>query len=224
MQRQMQKTKVSRDEDLIAHGWPEDVWFHVDNLSSAHVYLRLPNPDSESWTSIPKALLTDCAQLTKANSIDGNKKDNITIVYTPWSNLKKSGDMAAGQVGFKDTKLVKKVLVETRENPIVNRLNKTKIEKFPDLRQEKAERERQQRTKERIAAQEKVGQIHESSGRSAHDLLTSWMQKKEDARIAEERAAIKYQKEHMYDDLHTDENMQASSNQDRASDFEDDFM
>jgi NFACT protein RNA binding domain len=31
------------DEDLIKWGWPEDVWFHVDKVSSAHVYLRL-NP------------------------------------------------------------------------------------------------------------------------------------------------------------------------------------
>lgn len=29
------------DEELIQWGWPEDVWFHVDKLSSAHVYLRL---------------------------------------------------------------------------------------------------------------------------------------------------------------------------------------
>ena len=29
------------DEELIKWGWPEDVWFHVDKLSSAHVYLRL---------------------------------------------------------------------------------------------------------------------------------------------------------------------------------------
>ena len=29
------------DELLIKWGWPEDVWFHVDKLSSAHVYLRL---------------------------------------------------------------------------------------------------------------------------------------------------------------------------------------
>jgi predicted ribosome quality control (RQC) complex YloA/Tae2 family protein len=37
---------VGRDkyenEDLIKWGWPEDVWFHVDNLSSPHVYVRLP--------------------------------------------------------------------------------------------------------------------------------------------------------------------------------------
>lgn len=29
------------DENLIKWGWPEDVWFHVDKVSSAHVYLRL---------------------------------------------------------------------------------------------------------------------------------------------------------------------------------------
>ena len=58
------------DEDLIKYAWPQDVWFHVDKLSSAHVYLRMP--DGMSWEDIPQALLTDCAQLVKANSIEGN--------------------------------------------------------------------------------------------------------------------------------------------------------
>lgn len=49
-------------------------------------------------------------------------------------------------------------------------------------------------------------------------------QKQEDARIAEERARMKWQKDHMYDDLHTEDNMQNSSNQDRDEDFLDDFM
>lgn len=62
------KDKVE-NEDLIKFGWDEDVWFHVDNLSSAHVYLRLKPGDS--WTSISQPLLEDCAQLTKANSIEG---------------------------------------------------------------------------------------------------------------------------------------------------------
>ena len=57
------------DEDLIKYAWPQDVWFHVDKLSSAHVYLRMP--DGMSWEDIPQALLTDCAQLVKANSIEG---------------------------------------------------------------------------------------------------------------------------------------------------------
>ena len=46
--------------------------FHVDNLSSAHVYLRLR--ESESWEKIPQAILDDCAQLTKANSIEGQQQ------------------------------------------------------------------------------------------------------------------------------------------------------
>jgi hypothetical protein len=47
--------------------------FHVDNLSSAHVYLRMNEGDS--WETIPKDLLTDCAQLTKANSIEGRSPE-----------------------------------------------------------------------------------------------------------------------------------------------------
>jgi hypothetical protein len=113
--------------------------------------------DNETWDAIPEELLMDCAQLTKANSIEGNKKDNITVIYTPWSNLKKDGSMATGQVGFKDNKKVKRVYVSQRENVIVNRLNKTKVEKHPDLRQEKEDRERELRKIERIAQQEKVG-------------------------------------------------------------------
>lgn len=63
-------------------------------------------PEGADWENMSKELLTDCAQLTKANSIEGNKKDNITVVYTPWSNLKKDGSMAVGQVGFKDSRKV----------------------------------------------------------------------------------------------------------------------
>ena len=36
----------------------------------------------------------------------GNKKDNVTVIYTPWSNLRKDGSMATGQVSFKDQKKV----------------------------------------------------------------------------------------------------------------------
>jgi hypothetical protein len=36
----MGKDKME-NEKLLKYGWPEDVWFHVDDLSSAHVYLRM---------------------------------------------------------------------------------------------------------------------------------------------------------------------------------------
>lgn len=36
--------------------------------------------------------------MVKANSIEGNKMNNVDVVYTMWENLKKTGDMAIGQV------------------------------------------------------------------------------------------------------------------------------
>lgn len=101
--------------------------------------------------------MADLAQLTKANSIEGNKKDNVTVIYTPWSNLKKDGAMAVGQVGFKDPRKVRRVLVPQRENPVVNRLNKTRVEVVaPDLRQEREDHLRQLRKKDQATVQARV--------------------------------------------------------------------
>lgn len=43
--------------------------FHVDKLSSAHVYLRLP--DGITIDTIPAEILEECCQLVKQNSIQG---------------------------------------------------------------------------------------------------------------------------------------------------------
>ncbi|KAI7690340.1 hypothetical protein SSS_06670 [Sarcoptes scabiei] len=113
------------NEELIKYAWPEDVWFHVDNESSAHVYLRLKT--GETLDDIPSSVLDDCAQLVKANSIKGNKMSNLSIVYTFSSNLKKTDSMEVGQVGFHDPKMIRSLVVPKRINEIVNRLNKTKV-------------------------------------------------------------------------------------------------
>jgi len=194
------KDKVE-NEDLIKYGLEEDVWFHADKLSSAHIYLRMK--EGENWESINQEILTDCAQLTKANSIEGNKKDNVTVIYTPWSNLKKDGSMAVGQVSFKDPRKVKRILIAQRENPIVNRLNKTKVEKFPDLAIEKEEILKTLRKKDQAAKLER---------------------KKEEARIAKERQEKKWQKDHAYDELFQEADPDEANNQDRGEDWEDDFM
>ena len=39
------------NEDLIKYGFPEDIWFHADDYSSPHVYLRLN--ENESFDNIP---------------------------------------------------------------------------------------------------------------------------------------------------------------------------
>ncbi|KAJ5741992.1 Coiled-coil domain-containing protein 25 [Penicillium manginii] len=181
------------NEDLISYGLDEDV--------CAHVYVRLR--EGETWDNIEGPLLEDCAQLTKANSIEGNKKDNITIIYTPWSNLKKDGSMATGQVSFHNQKLVRKILVRERENAIVNRLNKTRVEKFPDLRTEKEEAAKKKRNSERKSRDQRL---------------------EREKLERREREQLKWQKDHAYDDMFSDEAMMNSSNQDRGEDFLDDFM
>lgn len=51
---------------------------------------------------------------------------------------------------------VKRIHVEKRENAIVNRLNKTKTEKFPDLREEKEARLKELRRRDQDAQRARV--------------------------------------------------------------------
>ena len=149
------------DEDLIRWGWPEDVWFHVDKVSSAHVYLRLNEVmmtgtdcikrfnewyfKGQTLDDVPMSVIEEAAQLVKANSISGNKMNDVDVVYTMWENLHKTDSMDVGQVGFHKQKEVRKVRVSRRENVIVNRLNKTKVEKKMDFREERDKRDRRER-------------------------------------------------------------------------------
>lgn len=245
------KVYVGKDkyenEDLLKHGWEQDVWFHVDKvscplwcyvlhfclskvkrvlwnirqdevqllkihcsnmcivkishqLSSAHVYLRLH--DGDTIESIPPGVLEDCAQLVKHNSIEGNKQSNVPIVYTMWSNLKKTGDMAVGQVSFHSNQAVRRITVEKRINEIVNRLNKTKREEFPDLGAEKREHLRKM-----------ANSTREKERRERKEALA----------LAEQRRKEKEAKS--YDSIHKSTAM--TSNRDfrqDANDFEDGFM
>lgn len=110
--------------------------------------------------------------------------------------------MATGQVSFHDQKMVKKIHVPVRQNATVNRLNKTRIEKFPDLRAEREEDQKQKSKADRVKREE---------------------QKAKDRREKQEREQKKWQKDHAYDDMFQEENM--ISNQERDAGFyEDDFM
>lgn len=134
------------NEELIRWGWPEDIWFHVDKMSSAHVYLRMP--EGMTIENLPEEVILDCAHLTKANSIQGCKENNVNIVYTPWANLKKTGDMDVGQVGFHKHKEVRNVMIEKKVNEIINRLNKTKVEtEHENFRARREERDAKERKK-----------------------------------------------------------------------------
>ncbi|MBA0657928.1 hypothetical protein Goklo_010182, partial [Gossypium klotzschianum] len=167
------------NEELIKYGFPEDIWFHVDKMSSAHVYLRLQK--GQTIDDISEGLLEDCAQLVKANSIQGNKVNNIDVVYTPWSNLKKTPSMDVGQVGFHNSKMVRTLRVEKRINEIVNRLNRTKVERTPDLKAEReavnaterAERKQHMREKKRHEELERLEKERQADIRSYKGLMVS---------------------------------------------------
>ncbi len=60
---------------------------------------------------------------------------------------------AAWQVGFHDNKLVRHVMVPKRLNDVVNRLNKTKQERYPDLKAEQEAYEKEQRSREKAQLQ-----------------------------------------------------------------------
>ncbi|KAL7057742.1 hypothetical protein AAHC03_017161 [Spirometra sp. Aus1] len=140
----------NENDELIRWGWPEDVWFHVDKLSSAHVYLRLR--EGETLDDVPEAVIQDCAQLCKQNSISGCKQNDVTIVYTMWENLRKTANMEVGQVGFHDGKQVRKVVVEKRISEIIRRLEKTQqVVENPDLRAEREARDERVRQKAKAA-------------------------------------------------------------------------
>ena len=72
------------NEELLKFYFPEDIWFHVDNLSSAHVYLRLNK--EESFEKIEQILLDECCQLVKENSIDG-KNGLFSFIFIYKANI-----------------------------------------------------------------------------------------------------------------------------------------
>eukprot|EP00927_Polykrikos_kofoidii_P085739 TRINITY_DN9403_c0_g1_i2.p1 TRINITY_DN9403_c0_g1~~TRINITY_DN9403_c0_g1_i2.p1 ORF type:complete len:193 (+),score=52.22 TRINITY_DN9403_c0_g1_i2:57-635(+) len=140
----MGRDKFENDE-LIKNGWPEDIWFHVDDYSSAHVYLRLPpgtvdlfnvkDKDEakqrlvDAVASVPETILMEMAQLTKANSIEGCKLAEVDVVYTPFLNLRKEERMDTGQVGFKDESFRKVLKKVPKDKEIIKNLEKTRVER-----------------------------------------------------------------------------------------------
>jgi hypothetical protein len=55
-------------------------------------------------------------------------------------------------------------------------------------------------------------------------LAANWKQRKEEARIAKERKELAWRRDHAYDDVMTEENLEQNTNENRDENFLDDFM
>jgi len=189
------------NEELIRYGLPHDIWFHVDGLSSAHVYLR--GPEELTPDKIPEDVLEDCLQLVKANSIEGHKLNNVKVVYTPWPNLKKRQSMEVGQVGFHDEKQNHYKTVVKKDNTTVNRINKTRSERPTDI----------------------VQKIREAYDKKQKERLKAQKQKEAEER---QRQIEEWQKEKQarsYDNLMDEELMETNEDvRAKGQNLEDDFM
>lgn len=83
--------------------------------------------------------------------------------------------LQVGQVSFHKDKEVRKVRVAKRSNDIVNRLNKTKKESFPDLRVERETRDRLEREdKKKILREQKEKEKEEERRKKEESELRSY--------------------------------------------------
>ncbi|KAG0714310.1 Coiled-coil domain-containing protein 25 [Chionoecetes opilio] len=158
------------NEDLIKWGWVEDVWFHVDKVSSAHVYLRLNPYLAESLEVLVMALrrctrgakplglevswlktkvqvfgdlLDEAVQSVHACGEDIEILESFTYLGSAVHNDGGSRQEALRRIGIAYG--VRKIRLEKRINEIINRLNKTKVESQPNLRQDREERDKLER-------------------------------------------------------------------------------
>jgi hypothetical protein len=211
------------NEELIANAWPEDIWFHVDKHSSAHIYLRLPAGSVElmgvkdkdvakkmlqdAIASVPKEVVDEMCQLTKANSIEGCKLSQCDIVYTPALNLKKEDRMDAGQVGFKDESFRLLLRNVEKDKEIIKQIEKTRDERNDvNLIEEKKQRDDEERSRRKqIIAEEK---------RQAKEL---------EAKRAEEKELKSYAALQNLDKT-SNENVNKSGTLEECREIEEDFM
>eukprot|EP01105_Mastigella_eilhardi_P006538 TRINITY_DN18078_c0_g1_i1.p1 TRINITY_DN18078_c0_g1~~TRINITY_DN18078_c0_g1_i1.p1 ORF type:complete len:219 (+),score=87.16 TRINITY_DN18078_c0_g1_i1:32-658(+) len=187
------------NDDLLKYAFADDIWFHVDSVSSAHVYLR--PPPGVTIDSIPEEVLEDCLQLVKENSIKGKKMSEVVIDYTRVGNLMKSQNMDTGQVGFLNDKAVKKTHVR-RDTTVVNRILKTRTERtVNEMRTDKEQHEEDTRLQKK------------------QDRLRERKEQEEDLKRKKQQADIQ-----AYTSLMKDDKMKTNQTDCTAEEYEEDFM
>lgn len=89
----------------------DDLWFHIDDLPSAHVYLQA-SKDGPSQSAIDYAasLLLHRSPKAVASTSTSKKAKKIPVIYTPRSNLAKG--RSVGEVLIKDLNLLFRISID----------------------------------------------------------------------------------------------------------------
>jgi hypothetical protein len=184
------------NDTLLTYAHPEDVWFHVEQLSSAHVYVRMPILSIEERLAgvtvrlqdLPKEVVQEACQLVKANSIEGCKRGSVPVIYTPASNLAKERGAKSGEVRIIDQSLVIRLEVQT-DKAVVKRLLKAKEPRFIEFQAELSQRKTtEERERIHFARAEKLRLQAEAEEKRQQEESKSykWMQKKGNMRSNKE--------------------------------------
>jgi|SRR6056300_1046238 predicted ribosome quality control (RQC) complex YloA/Tae2 family protein len=88
--------------DIIDMSSPDDIWFHVNEMSSCHVIAVIPTDIKLSRKQLQK-LITQGALLCKMNSKYKSVK-KLNIIYSKLSNIVKTE--VVGQVNVVDGKII----------------------------------------------------------------------------------------------------------------------
>lgn len=85
------------NEEIIKISHPEDTWFHIDNISSAHIILK------NEGDIIPKRYINQVASMLFEYKKNASKNSNV--IYTKVKNVKLTSIL--GTVIPKNTNIIK---------------------------------------------------------------------------------------------------------------------
>ena len=93
--------------------------------------------------------------------------NSVYVVYTRWKNLKKTNSMQDGAVSYHRPDNVRRMKVE-KNKPVVNALNKTKIEDHPNLWQLQQDRKQEMVDEKKQAKKKQI--VEERIKQKEHSL------------------------------------------------------
>ncbi|MEW5314728.1 MAG: hypothetical protein WDW38_006200 [Sanguina aurantia] len=204
LQRVVEARHYKDDEQLERlHAASETVpQFHVDDMSSAPAAARGGKAGRHPTRGLERLRTAGQAQLhprMQVQQCDGG--------VHALGQLKKTGSMEVGQVGFHNNREVRKYKVEKRSTEIVNRMEKTKQERHPDL------------AEERLVGPYEAGlrSVRNAEGKASRAALKI---AKDEHRKAEETKSYKT----IMQDEYMVSNKELAAKYASVEDYEDDFM